>query len=67
MAPGLTLDVVLRVPVRVVDNDGVGSRQVDAQAARARAKKEHEPVRACTNTHGKRQIYEICETGRRRE
>jgi outer membrane receptor protein involved in Fe transport len=37
MATRPRLDVVLRVPVGVVDDDRVGGRQVDAHAARARA------------------------------
>ena len=38
----LRLQVVLRVPVGVVDDDGVGYRQVDAEPARARAQQEDE-------------------------
>jgi len=37
------LDVVVRVPVRVVEHDGVGGGEVDAQAARARREQEDEP------------------------
>ena len=36
------LDVVVRVPVRVVDDDGVGRGEVDAQAAGARRQQEGE-------------------------
>ena len=46
MAARLGLQVVLRVPVGVVDDDGVGRRQVDADAARARAEEEEEGGRA---------------------
>lgn len=38
----LGLRVAVRVPVRVVDDDRVGAREVDAQAARARGKEESE-------------------------
>ena len=38
------LQVVLRVPVRVVDYDGVGGREVDAESARARTQEEDEAV-----------------------
>lgn len=39
------LEVVLWVPVRVEDDAGVSSRQVDAQAARPRAQQEDKAVR----------------------
>ena len=39
------LHVVLRVPVRVEDDHGVGGREVDADAARARREDEDEGVR----------------------
>eukprot|EP00965_Chrysotila_dentata_P222867 6193232-Pleurochrysis_carterae.AAC.2 len=40
------LDVVLRVPVGVVDDDGVGRDEVDPDAARARAQQEEKGGRA---------------------
>ncbi len=40
------LQVLVRVPVRVIDDDGVGGCEVDAQAARARGQQEAEGVRA---------------------
>lgn len=49
------LDVVVRVPVRVVDDDGVCTRQVDAQTPRPRGKQEAELLRARScdaNQHG---------------
>ena len=42
MAPVLGLLVVVGVEVHVVEDDGVGGGQVDAQAARAGAQDEHE-------------------------
>ena len=48
----LRLQVVLRVPVRVVDDDGVGGRQVDAQPTRTRAQQEHKPVRIYNRSGG---------------
>ena len=45
MTACLRLQVVLRIPVRVVDDDGVGGGQVDAEAARARTQQEGEAVR----------------------
>ena len=44
VAARLGLDVVLRVPVGVVDDHRVGGDEVDADAARARAKEEEELV-----------------------
>jgi len=44
VAARLRLQVILRIPVAVVDDDGVGGRQVDAEAARPRAQQEHELV-----------------------
>lgn len=41
----LHLQVVLRVPVRVEDDAGVGRRQVNAQAARSGAQQEDEALR----------------------
>ena len=38
------LHVVVRVPVRVVDDDGIGSRQVDAQTTGTRGKQESKHV-----------------------
>ena len=45
VAAVLRLLVVVRVTVDVVEDDGVGRRQVDAQAAGARRQQEHEDVR----------------------
>lgn len=45
VATRLRLEVVLGVPVAVVNDDGVGGRQVDPETAGFRAQKEHEPVR----------------------
>ena len=39
------LEVVLRVPVRVEDDDGVGRREVDAEAAGAGGEQEDEVAR----------------------
>jgi hypothetical protein len=44
VAARLRLNVVLRIPVRVENDDGVGRRQVDADAAGARAEQKHERV-----------------------
>ena len=44
MTPRLRLQVVLWVPVGVVDDDGIGSRQVDAQAACTRTQQEDEAI-----------------------
>ncbi len=33
MSTGKGLDVVVRVPVRIVDDDGIGSGQIDSQTA----------------------------------
>ena len=45
MAARLGLQIVLRVPVGIVDDDRVGGRQVDAHAARARAQQEEKGIR----------------------
>lgn len=45
--PGLRLQVVLWVPVRVEDDHGVGGRQVDAQATRPRRQQEAEILHKC--------------------
>ena len=45
MAARLGLQVVLWVPVGIVDDDRVGGRQVDAHAARARAQQEEKGIR----------------------
>ena len=42
---GHRLEVVLRVPVRVEDDDGVGRREVDAEAAGAGGEQEDEVAR----------------------
>ena len=44
MAAGLSLEIVLRVPVAVVDDDGVGGDQVDAQASGFGAQQEDKSV-----------------------
>jgi hypothetical protein len=41
---GLSLEIVLRVPVAVVDDDGVGGDQVDAQASGFGAQQEDKSV-----------------------
>lgn len=45
MAARLSLNVILWIPVRIEDNDSVGSSQVDAEAAGARAQQEDELIR----------------------
>jgi hypothetical protein len=45
MAARLRLDVVLWVPVAVVDDDGIGRGKVDAHTTRARAQQKHKHVR----------------------
>ena len=42
MAAGLSLEIVLRVPVAVVDDDRVGGDQVDAEASGFGAQQEYE-------------------------
>lgn len=39
------LQVILGIPVGIVDDDGVGSRQIYAQTTCSRAQQEYEPVR----------------------
>mmetsp|Transcript_6942 Transcript_6942/g.13213 ORF Transcript_6942/g.13213 Transcript_6942/m.13213 type:complete len:216 (+) Transcript_6942:1287-1934(+) len=46
VAPRLRLDVVLRIPVRIVNNDSVCRSEVDADAARACAKEEDKYIRS---------------------
>lgn len=41
----LSLEVVLRVPVAVIDDNCVGCCQIDPQAASFRAEQEHESIR----------------------
>jgi len=43
---GLSLQIVLRVPVGVKDHDGVGRRQIDAEASGARRQEEAEILSA---------------------
>ena len=38
------LNVILWVPVRVVDDDGVGSSQIDTQSPSSGAQEEHKSV-----------------------
>ena len=45
MATSLGLQIVLRVPVTVVNDDGVGSRQIDTQTAGFGAEQENESIR----------------------
>jgi len=48
VAPGLRLQVVLRVPVAVVDDARVRSGEVDAQATSLGAEQEDKPIRVWT-------------------
>lgn len=45
VAASLRLEVILRVPVRVVDDDGIGSSQVNAQPSSTRTQQEHKAIR----------------------
>ena len=45
MGSVLCLEVLVRVPVRVEDDDGVGGLEVKAEAARPRGEQEDEVVR----------------------
>ena len=38
------LQIILWVPVGIVDDDGVGRRQINAQTTGSRAQKEDEPI-----------------------
>lgn len=40
MSLRLYLDVIVRIPVRVVDDDGVGSSQIDSQPSGSRRQQE---------------------------
>ncbi len=45
MTASLCLEVVLRVPVRVVDDDSVSCREVDTETPRTSAQQEHKAIR----------------------
>ena len=49
VAASLSLDVVLGIPVRVVDDDSVCSGEVDPQSPSTSAQQEDKPIRVCTN------------------
>jgi hypothetical protein len=44
VAAGLSLQIILRVPVAVVDDDGVGGHQVDAETSGFGAQQEDKSV-----------------------
>ena len=46
VAASLCLEVVLRVPVRIIDDDSIGSCEVDTKTTGPRAKKEHKSIRS---------------------
>ena len=41
------LQIILRVPVRIVDDNCVSSRQVDAQPSSSSTQQEDKPIRVC--------------------
>ena len=46
MGSGEGLDIVVGIPIGVIDNDGIGSGQVDTQTTSAGGQQEHELLSA---------------------